>query len=98
MPQWLDYVQALSIPGVSGLLLVLAFQVATHYIGKIRDERLRALLYELVKAAEQIYGAGNGPAKLRYVEEQATRRGLGGVTRDAIEASVWDLRTGNPAG
>lgn len=86
-----EYIQLLAVPGAGVVLLALFFTVARHFVMKVGDERLRALLLELVKAAEQIYGPGKGVAKLRYVQEQAQRRGLPRVSRDAIEAAVYDL-------
>ncbi|NSW54543.1 MAG: hypothetical protein HPY44_00900 [Armatimonadetes bacterium] len=93
MENVLEYVRVLAVPGLGALLLGLAFRVSRKYVEKINDERLRALLLELVKAAEQIYGSGNGEVKMRYVQEQATRRGVR-VDRNSVEAAVYDLATG----
>ena len=90
----LECVKVLALPGLGALVLGLVFRVSRKYVEKIEDDRLRALLLELVKAAEQIYGAGNGEAKMRYVQEQAARRGAGEVDRDTVEAAVYDLSKG----
>lgn len=95
----LQYVQVLGGPGVGALIAAALFRVVRHYVAKVRDDRLRALLMELAKAAEQIYGPGKGAAKRRYVQEQAQRRGFGEVGQEQIEAAVYDLNHGNaPAG
>lgn len=94
MENVLEYVRVLAAPGLGALLLGLAFRVSRKYVERIDDDRLRALLLELVKAAEQIYGPGHGPAKMRYVQEQAARRGAR-VDRDTVEAAVYDLAKGN---
>lgn len=91
MESMFGYLQDLGGPGVGALAVAVLFRVAHHYTAKVRDERLRAVLTELTKAAEQIYGSGKGPAKLRYVQEQAKRRGLGTVGQEQIEAAVYDL-------
>lgn len=41
-------------------------------------------------AAEQLYGAGNGSAKLKYVETELEARGLK-VDAAAIEAAVREM-------
>lgn len=48
------------------------------------------LVKQLVKAAEQLYGAGTGEEKLRYVQGQAAKLGLD-VTLSQIEAAVHEL-------
>lgn len=50
---------------------------------------LMAMTSTLVFAAEQLYGAGNGQAKLDYVVEQLEERGFT-ADRAAIEAIVKD--------
>ena len=44
----------------------------------------------LVYAAEQIYGAGKGSAKLQYVREELENRGLA-IDLPAIEAAVREM-------
>lgn len=51
---------------------------------------LSATARMLVYAAEQLYGAGQGAAKLRYVERELAKRGLKADTA-AIEAAVLGM-------
>lgn len=51
---------------------------------------LNATVSILVSAAEQIYGAGNGPEKLQYVKDELELRGYT-VDTAAIEAAVRGL-------
>lgn len=75
------------VPGLGSLALYAAFQLARVYIDRIRNEQVREVLRELVRAAEQKYGAGAGEQKLNYVVEQADLRGLP-VDEASIEAMV----------
>ena len=81
----------LLLPGVGVLLTGFLANLARQYIRRIKDQRLRQLLLELVKAAEQLYGPGKGTAKRRYVLQQAQRRGYPHVTRQEVETAVHDL-------
>jgi len=68
-------------------LVAFLCQVARQYIGRIQDERLRALILRLVEAAEQIYGGGGGQTKKNYV--QGKLRELGYEPDETeIEAAV----------
>lgn len=91
---WTQIIEAIDLPALGVMALAIVFQVARAYIAQLEAGKLQDLLLELVKAAEQIYGAGKGVAKRQYVEEQLSRRGLGKVRRDAIEAAVFDLNNG----
>ena len=79
------------------LLMLLLFAAAIALLrtlaAKTEDERLRAFIDELVKAAEQLYGAKTGETKKAWVKEQAMLNG-----RDApdpmIEAAVFALNGG----
>lgn len=51
---------------------------------------LSATVRTLVYAAEQMYGAGNGAAKLDYVVTQLEERGFE-VDRDEIEAAILEM-------
>ena len=51
---------------------------------------LSATVRTLVYAAEQMYGAGNGAAKLDYVVTQLEERGFE-VDRDEIEATILEM-------
>lgn len=77
----------LVVPGLSAALLAVAFQLARQYVARIGDERLRALIEELVRAAEQIYGAGRGGDKKLYVLDELRARGAA-VDPAMIEAAV----------
>lgn len=96
MEQIVQYVQALAVPGIGVLVVALLAQIARQQIARIKDERLRELLLELVKAAEQIYGPGQGAVKLQYVREQAAQHGAKATDRAAIEAAVFDLKAAAP--
>ncbi len=84
-------VRELLLPGLGTLVAAVLFSLLRKYIRRIDDERLRQLLLELVRAAEQIYGPGRGSAKRRYVTEKLRQLGLDGVTRDKVEAAVYQL-------
>ncbi|MEG1263518.1 MAG: phage holin, LLH family [Clostridia bacterium] len=82
---------------VTALLGVLATVVTAYMVpwlrGKIGEENYRRSLVvaeTLVKAAEQIYGAGKGKEKLQYVKAEMIKRGMT-FDADAVEAAVWDL-------
>ena len=79
------------LPGFSTLLIAAALTLVRQYVQRLRDERLRQLLLELVRAAEQIYGPGNGEAKRRYVTEKLRESGYMGVAREQVEAMVYEL-------
>lgn len=51
---------------------------------------LEATVDILVRAAEQLYGAGHGPEKLQYVKDELELRGYT-VDTAAIEAAVREL-------
>ena len=57
---------------------------------------IRALVKTLVFAAEQIYGAGNGKEKLRYVQGALEEAGFD-INADEIEAAVWQYLNGGIA-
>ena len=62
-----------------------------------QQANIRAAVKVLVFAAEQIYGAGNGKDKLRYVEEKLKEQGFR-IDADEIEAAVGEYlnyRTGS---
>jgi hypothetical protein len=52
------------------------------------------VLLALVQAAEQIYGAGKGEAKRRYVREKMREKNLP-LTRDDVESAVFNLAQGS---
>jgi hypothetical protein len=78
------------LPAAGTVLLVALIAVARQYAAKIKDERLRALVLALVKAAEQIYGAKKGTEKKAYVEANAPKS----VTPAVIEAAVFEMKKG----
>ena len=75
------------VPTAGAALLLAAFALARSYAAKIRDERLRELILQLVAAAEQIYGKGAGEEKKSYVLDELASRG---AIRDPalLEAAV----------
>ena len=80
------------LPNLWIVLIPLAAAFLREQIAKVHDDRLRSLLLEWVKAAEQMYGSGAGQQKKSYVEAQATNAGLS-VSETAIEAAVHTLKT-----
>lgn len=54
-----------------------------------KQENLRALYRTLVFAAEQLYGAGNGPEKLNYVCARLREMGYE-VNLSEVEAAVYE--------
>ncbi len=83
--------QGLVLPGLGALVAAVVFALARKYIQRIDDERLRELLLELVRAAEQIYGSGRGAEKRRYVAEKLRQLGLERVPREKVEAAVHQV-------
>lgn len=90
--QWL--LQAV-VPGLGAALLVAVIAFVRQYAKSLQDERLRNLLLALVKAAEQLYGPGKGEAKRRYVREKMKEKGLQTLSREDMEAAVYELKAGN---
>ena len=82
------------LPGLSTLLVAALLALVRRYINRLDDERLRQLLLELVRAAEQIYGPGRGGDKRRYVIEKLRQHGYGDVEREQIEAIVHEMTQG----
>lgn len=85
------WLQDVLLPGVSTLLIAAGLALVRQYVQRLKDERLRQLLLELVRAAEQIYGPGNGEAKRRYVTEKLRQKGYPHVNREQVEAMVYSL-------
>ncbi|MGI5820115.1 MAG: hypothetical protein ACOX9R_18675 [Armatimonadota bacterium] len=79
------------LPGFSTLLIAAGLGLVRQYVQRLKDERLRQLLLELVLAAEQIYGPGNGEAKRSYVMERLSENGYANVAREQVEAMVFGL-------
>lgn len=79
-------------------VLGLCFSFVTVYVvpwlkaklGTAKLERLERYVQVAVKAAEQLYGSGEGAAKLAYVETYLEDKGLE-VDRAVIEAKVREL-------
>ena len=92
------------MPIIQAIIALLAALVTYRLIPWIKarttaqqQSNLRAAVKVLVFAAEQIYGAGNGKDKLRYVEEKLKQQGFL-VDADEIEAAVGEyLNYGNGA-
>ncbi len=79
------------LPGVGTVLFAAAFGLVRRYASRLEDERLRQLLLELVRAAEQIYGPGRGEAKRDYVIAKLREHGYTDVDRAKIEAMVFEV-------
>lgn len=80
----------------AGLLTVLApliaaaaFAYLANLASKVKNEQVRAALMELVFAAEQKYGKGNGQLKRAYVEEQAAAANMK-ITEGMLEGTVFN--------
>lgn len=78
------------LPVLVSVLVLYLVRIAKEHVGKIKDEKLRLLVEELVRAAEQIYGAGGGIFKYKYVVGELKHKGKK-VGRAAIEAAVYEL-------
>ena len=78
------------LPGLGAVLLAAGVALAREYARHLRDARLRRVLLSLVQAAEQIYGAGKGEAKRRYVREKMKEKGLP-LAREDVEATVYGI-------
>ena len=61
---------------LASALIAYMIRYASEATGRIKDERLRALLAALVAAAEKQFGSQSGSAKLAYVSELLSRRGV----------------------
>ncbi len=85
------WLQDVLLPSFSTLVLAAVFGLVRRYVQRLNDEKLRQLLLELVRAAEQIYGPGNGEAKRAYVEEKLKQSGYTSVEREKLEAAVYAL-------
>ena len=86
----------LLLPGAGAVVVAFVCQLLRQYIQRIADQRLREFLEQVVRAAEQIYGTGEGAAKYEYAVRQAQQRGVN-ATRADIEAAVYNLNT-SPGG
>ena len=75
------------VPALLTLLLPAVFQAVREWAATVRDERLRRLLEELVRAAEQIYGKERGADKMAYVTGALDELGVK-ASRPQIEAAV----------
>jgi hypothetical protein len=83
---------------VLGIVLLSILSIAQVAVRKARLEYLKDRTLILVKAAERMYGDGNGEAKLRYVKTQAEKCRLVGVGISMIEAAVFDMKAGKQEG
>jgi len=85
--EWLTRVL---LPALGSLLLAALFELARTYIARLKDERLRRLLQQLVAAAEQVYGPGRGAEKRAYVTDRLREQGIV-LGRPQLEAEVYEL-------
>ena len=88
---------------ISIVVSIIAYKLIPWIKTKTTNEQqalLRATIKTLVFAADQLYGAGEGAAKLDYVVEQLEEKGFT-ADRAAIEAIVKEnivaLHTAKPA-
>ncbi len=58
-----------------------------EHVSETRQRRLAAAAKSLVFAAEQLYGAGKGEEKFRYVQQKLAEKGFE-IDVDEIEAAV----------
>lgn len=79
------------MPGFATLLFAGAFGLVRRCVERLEDQRLRQLLLELVRAAEQIYGPGRGAAKHDFVVARLAEHGYTNVDTAKIEAMVHEL-------
>ncbi|HUS80890.1 MAG TPA: hypothetical protein VM283_06450 [Armatimonadota bacterium] len=85
-----DWLRGIILPTAGLALLAVALAALRTWAASCNDERLRRFIEELVRAAEQIFGAEAGDEKLAWVEAQAKENGLD-APRPMIEAAVLDL-------
>ena len=78
------------LKGLQGLALVFVIALVRHYIAKIRDERLRALVEALVRWAEQVFPPERAGQKQQAVAD-ALRTARQPVDEKLIEAAVNKL-------
>jgi len=79
------------LPVALTALFLAGIALARKWIARIDDGRIREILEELVRAAEQMFGAGEGKQKLDFVTSALSQRGIVGVTRPQVEATVNSL-------
>ena len=73
------------------LLAVAALAVTTFLIPYLR-QKLEDLIWQLVQAAEQIFGPDAGAQKKAYVVQQLEAQGIDAAAHDAdIEAAVLQV-------
>jgi len=77
------------VGGTVGIMVLVAlFNLLRQWAAKIKNEKLREFVLEVVKAAEKMFGSGTGAAKLAWVEERVAPLG---ASREIIEAAVKTL-------
>ena len=86
--QWLT---GALVPGLEAVLAMAAIALLREWGRRLKDERGRRALAALVEAAEQLYGAGKGEAKRRYVRERMKDKGLQQLGREDLESAVYGL-------
>lgn len=86
-------------------IIALAATLITAYLipyikakaGAAKYEKIMAVVRVSVRAAEQLYGAGKGDEKLKYVEQRLLEQGIKvdlATIKDMIEAEVYKLTEG----
>ena len=84
-----DVLKQVVLPGLLGAVLIAVFAIARQYAAKIKDERWRKLVLQVVKGLEQMYGPGTGTTK-----KAEALKALPAATPADIEAAVYDLNCG----
>ena len=84
-----DVLKQVVLPGLMGAVLIAVFAIARQYAAKIKDERWRKLVLQVVKGLEQMYGPGTGKQK-----KAEALNALPTATPADIEAAVYDLKKG----
>jgi len=87
-----EWLVQMVVPGLGAALLVALIAFVRQYASQMKDERVRQVLLALVQAAEQLYGAGKGEAKRRFVRERMKQKGLQDLGREELEAAVYVMK------
>lgn len=91
-------------PLANAIISLVAVVIATFLvpyikakIGAEKYKKIQSVVRISVRAAEQLYGAGKGDEKLKYVEQRLLEQGIKidlADIKDMIEAEVYKLTEG----
>lgn len=90
----MDWNLVLEFVVVVAVLAVVVFLVPwlREKLGAERARQIEELIWEAVKAAEQLFGPGTGEQKKAYVTRQLEAKGINASAYDAeIEAAVLEV-------